>query len=75
MSKKPILYMHIYSPPARSVLLTGAELGIEFELRPVDLMNLEHKKPEFIKVNTAVFKSFSVQNVDEPEIQNRFRLD
>ncbi|XP_055301829.1 glutathione S-transferase 1-like isoform X2 [Sitodiplosis mosellana] len=51
MSKKPILYMHILSPPVRAVLLTGAALGIEFELKPVDLLGMEHKKPEFVKLN------------------------
>lgn len=51
MSKKPILYMHPLSPPARAVLLLGAELGIEFDEIFVDLLNLEHRKSEFIKVS------------------------
>lgn len=51
MSQKPILYMHIYSPPARAVMLTAAALGVEFELKPVDLLGLEHRKPEFLKVS------------------------
>lgn len=51
MSKKPILYMHALSPPARAVMLTAAALGIDLELKPVDLLSAEHKKPEFIKVS------------------------
>lgn len=50
MSKKPILYMHPVSPPSRAVLLTGAELGIEFELKVIDLLAFEHKKPDFVQV-------------------------
>ncbi|XP_031639306.1 glutathione S-transferase 1-like, partial [Contarinia nasturtii] len=51
MSSKPILYMHALSPPARSVLLTAAELGVELECKVVDLFGQEHKQPEFIKLN------------------------
>lgn len=51
MSKKPILYMNLVSPPSRAVLLTGAELGIEFELKSIDLLAFEHKKPEFIQAS------------------------
>lgn len=50
MSKKPILYMSTISPPSRAVLMTGAELGIDFELKSVDLLNFEHKTSEYIKV-------------------------
>lgn len=42
--------MHPLSPPARAVLMAGAELGIEFECKLVDLLNAEHKTDEFIKV-------------------------
>lgn len=55
--------MHVLSPPARAVMLTGAELGIEFELKPVDLMALEHKKPEFVKVNQLIDIFFFVCSV------------
>lgn len=60
MSKKLILYMHPLSPPSRAVLLTGAELGIEFECKVVDLLNFEHKKPEFLKVSTVLFFSIKI---------------
>lgn len=42
--------MHPVSPPSRAVLLTGAELGIEFELKVIDLLAFEHKKPDFVQV-------------------------
>lgn len=61
--------MHIFSPPARAVLLTGAALGIEFELKHVDLLGLEHKKPEFVKVSpVSVIKSNVI------ELKRRFIL-
>lgn len=57
MSKKPILYYHnILSPPSRAVLLVGAELGIEFDLKIIDILALEQKKPEFIAVSKLIFK-------------------
>lgn len=58
MYKKPILYMHPMSPPSRAVLMTGAELGIEFEQKIIDLLGFEHKKSEFIKVSPGFFFSF-----------------
>lgn len=47
---KPILYYIIVSPPARACLLTAKALGIELELKEVNLLNGEHLTPEFIKV-------------------------
>lgn len=43
--------MSTISPPARAVLMTGAELGIDFELKVIDLLNFKHREPEYIKVN------------------------
>ncbi|XP_055837787.1 glutathione S-transferase 1-like [Episyrphus balteatus] len=51
MSAKPILYYTPQSPPCRAVLLAGAEIGIEFDLREVDLIAGDHRKPEFLKIN------------------------
>lgn len=65
MAKKIILYYNILSPPSRAVLLCGAELGIEFELNQIDLLKLEHKKPEFIKVGFGFC----------PKIYNTFYLN
>lgn len=44
-------YIYIYDILRfQAVLMTGAELGVEFELRILDLINLEHLKPEFVQV-------------------------
>ncbi|XP_055301684.1 glutathione S-transferase 1-like [Sitodiplosis mosellana] len=51
MSEKPILYMVPPSPPCRAVFLTGAALGIDFELKTVDFANAEHKSEEYLKMN------------------------
>ncbi|XP_055310315.1 glutathione S-transferase 1-1-like [Sitodiplosis mosellana] len=51
MSEKPILYMNILSPPCRAVLMTGAELGIEFDLKVIDLLGFENKNDDFVKMN------------------------
>lgn len=45
------LYMTPISPPARSVLLTAAALGIELENKILDLANKEQLKPEYLKVS------------------------
>lgn len=50
MSKKPILYYFALDPPSRAVLLAAAELGIDLQLKIINLLELEHKTEEFIKV-------------------------
>lgn len=47
----PILYTQDISPPARGVLLTAAALGVELELRTIDLIKQEQKSEAFIKVS------------------------
>lgn len=44
------LYYAIVSQPSRSVLLVGKALGLEFDLKNVNLFNREHLTPEFTKV-------------------------
>ncbi|KAH8331781.1 hypothetical protein KR074_011535 [Drosophila pseudoananassae] len=39
------------SPPVRSVLLTLNALGLDFEYKIVNLLEKEHLKPEFLKIN------------------------
>ncbi|XP_025204059.1 glutathione S-transferase 1-1-like [Melanaphis sacchari] len=39
------------SPPCRSVLLTAKALGLDLNLKTLDLHHGEHMKPEFIKIN------------------------
>lgn len=59
MAKKPILYVALLSQPCRSVLMTCADLGIEFEQRIVDLHKGEHKTPEYLKVSFSFSIVFS----------------
>lgn len=44
------LYYAIVSQPSRSVLLVGRALGLEFDLKNVNLFNGEHLTPEYTKV-------------------------
>jgi len=48
---KPILLYNTLSPPSRAVLLTAKEIGLELELKSVDLLKGEHLTEEFIKMN------------------------
>jgi glutathione S-transferase len=48
----PIDHYYIpFSAPCRSVIMTADILGIELNNKPLDLMNGEHLKPEFVKVS------------------------
>ncbi|XP_063914992.1 glutathione S-transferase 1-like [Zophobas morio] len=47
----PILYLISISPPARSVLMTAESIGLNLQLKEVNLLKAEHKKPEFLKLN------------------------
>lgn len=46
-----ILYVCGSSLATRSVLITAAALGIHIEKKTVDMGNLEHLSPEFLKVS------------------------
>ncbi|XP_036330481.1 glutathione S-transferase 1 isoform X1 [Rhagoletis pomonella] len=48
---KPVLYYATLSPPSRAVLLTSNAVGVELELRPINLLKGEHLTTEFIKIN------------------------
>lgn len=47
----PVLYTQDISPPARSVLLTAAALGVELELKTIDLFKKDQLNPEYRKVS------------------------
>lgn len=51
MSSKPVLYYAPRSPPCRAVMLTAAALGLELNLRLVNVKAGEHMTPEFLKLN------------------------
>lgn len=46
-----ILYHHDISPPSRAALMAIRCLGLEVEIRVVDLFKNEHNSEEFLKVN------------------------
>lgn len=50
MANKPILYYTPLSQPCRSVLLAAATIGVDLELKPINLVAGEHLTPEFLKV-------------------------
>nr|CAI5833608.1 unnamed protein product [Callosobruchus analis] len=45
------LYYIEASPPVRSTLMTIKALGLEVEMKRVDLPGGEHLKPEYLKIN------------------------
>ena len=51
---RPIVYVTDASPPSRAVLLAAAALGVEVDVRKIDLLKGEHRTPEFVKVFTLI---------------------
>ncbi|KAJ3663890.1 hypothetical protein Zmor_008110 [Zophobas morio] len=47
----PTLYMVHPSPPVRAVLITAKSIGLELDLKEINLNDGEHLKPEFLKLN------------------------
>ncbi|XP_057656002.1 glutathione S-transferase 1-like [Diorhabda carinulata] len=47
----PTLYYILASPPVRSVLLCAKAIGVELNLKEVDVLNGEHLSPEYLKIN------------------------
>ncbi|ROT71142.1 glutathione S-transferase [Penaeus vannamei] len=51
-AKMPIdLYYMPLSPPCRSVLLTAKAVGVDLNLKLLDLMTKEQMKPDFVAIN------------------------
>ncbi|XP_058445978.1 glutathione S-transferase 1-like [Malaya genurostris] len=48
---KILLYTAAISPPAHSVKLTAEALGLELEIKALNLLAGDHLKPDFIKLN------------------------
>ena len=55
-----LLYYAELSPPSRSVLLTAKILGVELELKNVNLLQKEQLQPDFIKVSLQYFSTFTL---------------
>lgn len=51
----PVLYYIPPSPPCRAVLMLGRMLEIDFDLKPVNVNEGEHLKPDFVQVLTNPF--------------------
>lgn len=48
-------YYTITSPPCRSVLLLAKTLGLELNLKKLDLQKGEHRTAEFLEVSGALY--------------------
>ncbi|XP_042858448.1 glutathione S-transferase 1-1-like isoform X2 [Penaeus japonicus] len=47
----PDFYYAMVSPPCRAALLTAKAVGVNLNLKTIDLSKEEHKKPEFLAIN------------------------
>lgn len=45
------LYYHPMSPPCRAVMLTARAMGVDLNLKKLDVLGGEHLKPEFVAIN------------------------
>jgi glutathione S-transferase len=48
---KPILYTATLSPPGRAVVMTARAIGLDIEIKPINLLAGEHMTEEFLKVS------------------------
>lgn len=55
MATKRVLHYRILSPPSRAVLLTAKAIGINLELKDINLLKGEHLTPEYRKVGFVMF--------------------
>lgn len=46
----PVLYYLPPSPPCRAVLMLGRIIGIDFDLRAINVLEGDNRKPEFVQV-------------------------
>jgi glutathione S-transferase len=51
---KPILYTATLSPPGRAVVMTCRAIGLDIEIKPVNLLAGEHMTEEFLKVSNLL---------------------
>lgn len=45
------MYSTILSPPCRAVLMVGAAVGVDFDVKEMNLLNEDHRKEDFVKLN------------------------
>jgi glutathione S-transferase len=48
---KPILYTATLSPPGRAVVMTARAIGLDIEIKPINLLAGEHMTEDFLKVS------------------------
>lgn len=48
---RPVLYYMAASPPSRSALVTARQLGVDLDIRLIDLFAGEHLSEDFVKIN------------------------
>ncbi|XP_034243950.1 glutathione S-transferase 1-1-like [Thrips palmi] len=48
---KPVLYYLSASPPCRSVLVTARQIGLDLDIRTVNILAGEHLAEDFVKLN------------------------
>lgn len=51
----PVLYFLPPSPPCRAVMMVGRMINVNFELKPVNVLEKEQFKPEFVTVIFLIF--------------------
>ena len=47
----PTLYLNFLSQPSRAVYMVAKKLGIEFEVKEINLAKGEHKAEDYLKIN------------------------
>lgn len=52
------LYYHDWSPPARAARLTASAIELNIEIVNVNLAELEHMQPEYLKVVIDLLQIF-----------------
>lgn len=64
------LYLVVGSAPCRAVRLAAAAIGVDLNLKNVDLKAGEHLKPEFIKVTYNFVKNEAYMDINANESLN-----
>lgn len=61
-TSKPRLYYMLESPPCRTVMAIARLIGVELELKRVDLSKKEQLNEEFVKVSffVSIFDNLSI---------------
>ena len=47
------IYAVLYSPPCRAAFLVAKAIGLDYNMKELDLVKGEQRTPEFLKMNPA----------------------